>query len=216
MYVADHMTKNPTCIAPDTAVSKALDIMDKNNFHRLPVVDSDGKLIGLVTEGLISGSTGKNNTSLSIYELNYLLSRTKVSDIMVTEIFTITPDVLVEEAAVKMRSNNISVLPVVDLEGKVVGIITENDIFDAFIDLLGYHTAGTRFVINVQEDHPGILEELAGMFSEKRINLLNLAVYYTIRGVEVVILAKGSCPQMREELTAKGYNVTDMLVRQNS
>ena len=135
---------------------------------------------------------------------------------MVTEIFTITPDVLVEEAAVKMRSNNISVLPVVDLEGKVVGIITENDIFDAFIDLLGYHTAGTRFVINVQEDHPGILEELAGMFSEKKINLLNLAVYYTIRGVEVVILAKGSCPQMREELTAKGYNVTDMLVRQNS
>lgn len=216
MYVQDHMTQNPTCISPDTSISKALDIMAQNQFHRLPVTDKDGKLVGLITAGVISEKSGKNTTSLSIYELNYLLSRSKVSDIMITDVQTIAPMVLVEEAAVKMRANNISVLPVVDTDNKVIGIITENDIFDAFVDLLGYNTAGTRFVINVQKDHPGILEEVAGMFHQENINLTNLAVYYTVRGVEVVILAKGEVAYMKDKLTEKGYNVTDMLVRKNS
>ena len=74
MYVKDHMTKNPYCITSDTSISKSLEIMDQHGFHRLPVIDGNGKLIGLVTEGLISENSGSNRTSLSIYELNYLIT----------------------------------------------------------------------------------------------------------------------------------------------
>jgi len=214
MYVKDHMTKDPRTITPETSVSKALDIMQQNDFHRLPVVDAGGKLIGLITEGVISESSGSKTTSLDMYEFNYLLSRTTVKDIMITDVQTIEPDALVEEAATKMLKSSIAVLPVVDEAEKVVGIITENDIFAAFLDLLGYTTAGTRFVINVQKDHPGILEDVSGLFAAQKINLTNIAVYYTVRGVEVVVLAVGECSYMLDMLKAKGYNVTNMLVKQ--
>ena len=96
MYVKDHMTVNPITITEDTVIAKALEIMRKNSFHRLPVVDGDGKLIGLVTGGLVEESSGTKNTSLSIFELNYLLSRTKVSEIMIRDVKTVTEDLFIE------------------------------------------------------------------------------------------------------------------------
>ena len=144
MYVKDHMTKDLKTITADTSVLKALEIMGKNHFHRLPFVDENGKLIGLVTEGLVTETSGKNSTSLSIYELNYLLSRTKASDIMIRDVKTIAPDVFLEEAAAVMLENNINVLPVVVDDNKVVGIITEKDMFQAFTELMGYKHQGTK------------------------------------------------------------------------
>ena len=74
MYVKDHMTKEPVTVTKDTKISKAVDIMSKGHFHRLPIVDESGRLIGLVTGGLVTEKSGANATSLSIYELNYRLS----------------------------------------------------------------------------------------------------------------------------------------------
>ncbi len=209
MYVKDHMTKNPYCITSDTSISSSLDIMDKHNFHRLPVVDETGKLIGLVTEGLISESSGSNRTSLSIYELNYLLSKTKVKDIMIKEVITISPEVLVEEAAEKMRKYHINVLPVVDETNKVVGMITESDIFSAFMDLLGYPVKGSRFSIHISEDAYGILGKIGDIFAENNISLLRLAVYHSERGIEVVVITEEKCPQMKDVLTSAGWEVVD-------
>ena len=76
MYVKDHMTREPVTITKDVKISKAVDIMSKGHFHRLPIVDDSGKLVGLVTGGLVTEKSGANATSLSIYELNYLLSKT--------------------------------------------------------------------------------------------------------------------------------------------
>ena len=156
MYVKDHMTKNPVTVGADTVLSKALDLMRHNNFHRLPVVDGEGKLIGLVTGGLVEESSGAKNTSLSIYELNYLLSRTKVSDIMIRDVKTTTADVLVEEAAQKMLDNNIAVLPVVDGENHVQGIITDKDIFliIRFITDVG-HVTDQLIQQVIRRDHSG-------------------------------------------------------------
>jgi acetoin utilization protein AcuB len=95
MYVKDHMTPNPYTITKDVVISKAVEIMRKNHFHRLPVVDEQGKLIGLVTGGLVEEKSGASSTSLSIYELNYLLSKTKVQDIMIKHVTTITQDLFV-------------------------------------------------------------------------------------------------------------------------
>ena len=113
MYVKDHMTLDPITIDPDVTLLKALEIMGKNHFHRLPVV-KDGRLVGLITEGLVNENSGKENTSLSIYELNYLLSRTYAKDIMITDVRTVSPDAWIEDAAEIMLQNEINVLPVVD------------------------------------------------------------------------------------------------------
>ena len=151
MYVKDFMTKNPVVITKDTSIRKALDLMAHHDFHRLPVVDENGKLIGLVTGGLVDESTGGKSTSLSVYELNYLLQKTPVSDIMITDVVTIDPDAFVADAAKKMIDHKINVLPIIEADGKITGIITEKDIFQAFVELLGYGTQGTRFAGRIRK-----------------------------------------------------------------
>ncbi|MBQ9504614.1 MAG: CBS domain-containing protein [Lachnospiraceae bacterium] len=212
MYVKDHMTTNVFTVTGDTVISKAVDIMAKNHFHRLPVTDESGRLVGLVTGGLVEESSGSKNTSLSIYELNYLLSRTKVSDIMIKDVKTVKPDLFIEEASQIMIDNEIAVLPVVDEGNKVIGIITEKDIFQAFNDLLGYHHTGTKFVIAC-EDHPGFLIGITKCFAENNANLESLAVYHSEeRGTELVIKATGeiSVENMTTVLKDAGYNLIDI------
>ena len=212
MYVKDHMTADPFTVTGDTVISKAVDIMAKNHFHRLPVTDGNGKLVGLITGGLVEESSGSKNTSLSIFELNYLLSRTKVSDIMIKDVKTVKPDLFIEEASQIMIDNEIAVLPVVDDANKVIGIITEKDIFQAFNDLLGYHHTGTKFIIAC-EDHPGFLIGITKCFADNDANLESLAVYHSEeRGTELVVKATGeiSVENMTTVLKDAGYKLIDI------
>ena len=207
MYVKDHMTLDPITIDPDVTLLKALEIMGKNHFHRLPVV-KDGRLVGLITEGLVNENSGKENTSLSIYELNYLLSRTYAKDIMITDVRTVSPDAWIEDAA----ENEINVLPVVDGDKKVVGIITEKDLFKAFLKLTGYRKQGTRFVIKV-EDKPGEFAKICKLFADNDANLENIGVYHSkVRGVETVVRATGevSVEKMTEVLKDAGFEVVNV------
>ena len=209
MYVKDRMVKDPVCIGPETKISEALSKM--TDFHRMPVVDEQHHLIGLVSAGMIEESTATKTTSLSIYELNYLLHKMSVEEIMIRDVVTISPDALLEEAAVTMRKNNVGCLPVVDPEGKVIGIITHNDIFEAFIDLLGYYQKGARYVIQVDEDKIGVLASISACLRDMGASISNLAVYHTVRGIEVVVIAsKTDC---KEGLEKAGYNVTSVIER---
>lgn len=212
MYVKDHMTKEPVTITRDVKISKAVSIMSKGGFHRLPVVDEEGKLIGLITGGLVTKKSGANATSLSIYELNYLLSKTKVDDIMLTDVKTIHDNAFIEEAAQKMLDEGISVLPVVDDDRHVLGIITEKDIFQAFTDLLGYRHQGTRFVFQA-EDTPGFFVGIARLLAENEANMEAMAVYHTKgRGTEVVVKATGeiSVENMVRILIDAGYKLSNV------
>jgi acetoin utilization protein AcuB len=207
------MTSNPYTITKDVVISKAVEIMRKNHFHRLPVVDDQGKLIGLVTGGLVKEKSGANSTSLSIYELNYLLSKTQVKDIMITDVKTISQDVFVEEAAQTMLENEISVLPVVDDTNKVIGIITDKDIFQAFVELLGYRHQGTRFILGAT-DTPGEFAPMAKLFGDNNANLDSLAVYHTKdRGAEIVVKASGAIPveDMAQILVDAGYDLRSIV-----
>lgn len=213
MYVKDHMTEKPYTITKDVVISKAVEIMRKNHFHRLPVVDDQGKLIGLVTGGLVKEKSGANSTALSIYELNYLLSKTQVQDIMIKDVKTITQDVFVEAAAQTMLENEISVLPVVDENNKVIGIITDKDIFQAFVELLGYRHQGTRFILGAT-DTPGEFAPMAKLFGDNNANLDSLAVYHTKdRGAEIVVKASGSIPveDMAQILVDAGYDLRSIV-----
>jgi len=206
------MTKDPITITDDVKISKAVDIMSKGHFHRLPIVNDKGQLIGLVTGGLVTEASGANATSLSIYELNYLLSKTRVKDIMLTDVKTIGPEAFIEEAAQKMLDEGISVLPVIDEDSRVLGIITEKDIFQAFTDLLGYKHQGTRFVFQC-DDRPGFFAGIAQLLADNEANMEALAVYHTKgRGTECVVKATGeiSVKSMVQILVDAGYKLNNV------
>lgn len=206
MFVKNKMTTNPYTVSPDQTIPDAHEIMTKNNIRRLPVV-KDGKLVGVVSNLDISRSSPSTATSLSINELTYILAKTKISRVMTKNPITISPNALLEEAAILMRDNGVSFLPVVENE-KLVGIITESDIFDSFIELLGFREKGTRLTIQA-DDEPGIMSHLAGIFAVYGANITNLAVYRGSSGKSDVVIGINSqnTAEIEKELVNHGYKI---------
>ncbi len=126
-FVKDWMTPDPVTIDPHTTLPEANRLMRECNIRRLPVIEK-GKLVGIVTLGDIREASPSNATALSIYELNYLLARLTVGEMMTKDPFTISPDTSIEAAARLMLDHKIGSLPVVS-DGRLIGIITESDIF---------------------------------------------------------------------------------------
>lgn len=210
MYVKDNMIAHPITLKPDQSVSEAVDLMSENSLHRLPVVDDNGKLLGLITETVITSNTPNNASTLSVFELNYLLNKLSIKDIMIKDVKTINKDALLEEAATIMRKYNVGCLPVVEEDNKLIGIITHNDIFTAFVDLLGYNHNGMRYVISIPEDKTGIMENIASIISKNGVSISNLAVYNNTRGIEVVVITYGY-EDLSEKLKEAGYKVTSVI-----
>lgn len=210
MYVKDSMSRDVQTIKSNQTVSEVIAIISETKFRRIPVVDDNNKLLGMITESIISSNTPNKASSLSVFEINYLLNKLKVEDIMIKDPITINEDALLEEAATIMNDKKIGCLSVVDKDNKLIGIITRNDIFTAFINLLGYKHNGMRYVINVKEDKPGIMEAIAKCFKENNISISNLAVYNTSRGIEVVVISEGK-NDISKLLIDAGFNVTSVL-----
>ena len=145
--VGNWMTRNVVTITPRTTLPEASKLMHAKHFRRLPVVDN-GKLVGIVTLGDIREASPSDATSLSIYEMNYLLARLTADQIMTRDPITVKPTSAIYEAAKLMLTYKIGGLPVVD-DGRVVGIITETDIFrvlvyEAKMDALGEHVGADQ------------------------------------------------------------------------
>lgn len=153
MYVRDFMQTNVITIPSDTLITDAQKIMQQNNIRRLPVVDN-GKLVGIVTRTKLRDVAPSEATSLSIWELNYLLSKIKVKEVMVKNVITCTPDMTIEEAALLGAEHRIGAMPVME-GGKLVGIITSTDLFRLLIDVLGVREPGSRLhIIEPYKDKP--------------------------------------------------------------
>lgn len=189
MFVRNKMTTNPFTISPDSTIPDAHEVMARNNIKRLPVV-KNGVLVGVVSKEDIAQASPSKATSFSVGELTYLLARTKISQVMRKDPVTIGPDALLEEAAILMRNNEVGFLPVIT-EGHVVGIITESNIFDAFIDLLGFRDVGTRLTIEA-DDMPGIMASLTGIFAKYGANITHVAVYSGASGKSSVVVGTHS------------------------
>jgi acetoin utilization protein AcuB len=127
------MTPDPITVGLNTSLPEIHQIMVSEEIRRLPVVDENGRLIGIVTLGDVRGAQPSPATSLSIWEMNYLLSSLDVEKIMTPDPITVTPEQTVGEAARIMLENRISGLPVVETDGRLVGIITESDIFSMVV-----------------------------------------------------------------------------------
>ena len=170
MAVKDFMTRKVVYISPDTTIAHAADIMRDQKLHRLPVIEND-KLVGLVTEGTIAEASPSKATSLSIYEMNYLLNKTKVKDVMIHDVVTISQYASLEDATYLMLKNKIGILPVVDNE-QVYGIITDRDIFKAFLEVSGYGEKGVRMRF-VTEDEVGVLSHIIALLVAENLNISN-------------------------------------------
>lgn len=181
MYVGWHMNRNLITISPDTSVLKAREIIEQNNITHLPVTDGKARLVGIVTDRDLKEAWASPASTLSVYELTYVLQKLVVQSIMTKDLITATPDMTVERAARILHDNRIGALPVVDQE-KLVGIITTTDLMEVLLTALGMSDDSGRLTIIVK-DRMGVLAEVGQVMQEAGINIRS-AVTFPLRGHE--------------------------------
>ena len=212
MYIKNRMTSDPYTLEKGASITDAISLMHEKNLRRIPVVEN-GKAVGIITKSDIQSVSPTKATSLSIYEMNYILTKTSVGDAMTKDPITIKPESLLEEAAVLMRKNRISGLIVVDDDNNVVGIITESDIFDAFIDMFGMNEKGTRMSIIV-DDRIGVLADVAAYFKNHNAALTNVVVFNNPGEKAELVFRTSSVDteDIQNDLTAAGYKVASAII----
>jgi acetoin utilization protein AcuB len=169
------MSKNPITITEDVPINQALQFMREQKVRRLPVLNKRGKLVGIVSERDLLYASPSPVTSLSIYELHYLVSKITVGEVMTRDVITVSEYTPLEEAARIMADNKIGSLPVVR-DGKLVGIITESDLFKIFTEILGARDMGVRLSMLVPEQ-PGILAEITRAIANMQGNIISLGTF---------------------------------------
>lgn len=174
MLVGERMTHPVVFATPDMSIQDALQLMRKENIRRTPVV-KEGKLVGIVSDKDLLNASPSDATSLSIWELNYLLSKIKVEEVMTGVVITVTEDTPIEEAARIMSDNKIGGLPVLR-NGSVVGIITETDLFHLLLELTGAREFGVRATF-LLEDKPGELAKVTNAVAEKGGNVIAIGTF---------------------------------------
>jgi len=173
-FMREMIQRNPVTIGLEASFSDVRHIIHDKGIRHLPVVDKNNRLLGIVTDRDIRNAAPSEATTLSVYELNYLLAHLKVSAFMTpkNKLITITPDTLIEEAVQLMHDNKIGCLPVVE-GGKLYGIFTETDALGLLVDLFGFKQKGTRLTIAL-EDKPGELLKALEVFKKYKVNVNSL------------------------------------------
>ena len=200
MLVRELMTPKPIVVAPEMPVPDALSLMRGRKIHQLPVVDNKGKLVGIVTEQDLLHASASSVTTLSVWELPTLLAKITVEMVMVKNVYSVTGDTPVEEAARIMSDKGIGCLPVVDKD-TMIGLVTKSDLFLAFMELLGGRRTGVRIWAQTP-DAKGTVAKITNAIAAVSGNIVGLG-FNEIRDV------KGS----RWEITLKVQDVpADKLV----
>jgi len=188
MLVGNRMTHPVITITPDTTLPDALAKMKVEKVRRFPVVDKRGKLVGIVSDNDLLNASPSGATTLSIWELNYLLSKITIEKVMNREVITVTEDTPIEEAARIMADHEIGGLPVMRGDS-VVGIITETDLFKILLELLGARSPGIRVTVLI-EDEPGRLEQLTDAVHHAHGNFVSIASFMGESSMDVMITFK--------------------------
>ncbi|MCE9647637.1 MAG: CBS domain-containing protein [Chloroflexi bacterium] len=163
MFVGERMSHPVISVSPETPIHDALVMFKKEHIRRAPVI-KNGKLVGIVSEGDLHNASPSPVTTLSVWEMNYLLSKVTVAHVMSKKIKSVDVATPIEEAARIMADSKIGGLPVMR-SGKVVGIITETDLFKIFLELMGARTKGIRVTAEI-EDHAGQLAKVTKAVSD--------------------------------------------------
>ena len=172
MYVGRKMTTDLITVTPDTPLVKARDLLREHNVKQVPVVDHKGNLVGILTDRDIKQAWASPATTLSIYELTYVLQKLTVDSVMVKDPITTTADSTIERAAKILHDRKIGSLPVVE-GGKLVGIITSTDLMEVLLDGLGVQEESGRLVVLVR-DRIGVLADVCSILKDANISIVSM------------------------------------------
>jgi len=173
MLVANWMTKDVITITPDRSMMKVSKVMKDKDISRVPVVDEDGKILGIVSDRDIKDASPSKATTLDMHELYYLLSEIKIKDIMTKKPVTIRENETVEKAAVLMLEGNFGGLPVLDEQGVVVGIITDTDIFKVLVEISGVYEGGAQVCLQISTE-PGSLGPVLDFIKDSGARIMSV------------------------------------------
>ncbi len=173
MNVARRMKRNPVFVDETDSMKKAMDLLKENEIRHLPVLKDGEKLVGILSERDIKQASPSPATALEIREIYYLLDKVKVKQIMTRRPYTVSSSAPIEEAALIIREKKIGCLPVVD-NGKLVGILTETDIVDSFIEAMGVNGPGYRLEVALP-NKPGMLYEVLKLLKDFDANIVSVA-----------------------------------------
>ena len=174
MFVGERMSRPVISVSPDAPINDVLAMFKKEHIRRAPVM-KEGKLVGIVSERDLLNASPSSVTTLSVWELNYLISKVKVKNVMSKKVITVSKDTPIEEAARIMADKKIGGLPVVDGE-RVVGVITETDLFKVFLELMGARDKGVRVTATI-EDRPGELAKVTKAIAEAGGNFVSFGFF---------------------------------------
>ena len=208
MLVKEWMTASPQTVTSRTPVLEAMQMLRAGGYRRLPVLEGD-KVVGIVTDRDLKEATPSRATTLSVYELNYLLSKLTVKEVMSAPATTVAPGNPVESAALLMEERKISGLPVVE-EGRLVGIFTITDMLRAFVAVLGLREGGTRVTVSLP-DEPGVLARVTEAAAPANIVAAVTAGVQQGKRREVVLRVVGEDAQnFPSRLQERGVDVLDV------
>jgi acetoin utilization protein AcuB len=209
MYVGRKMATKLVTVTPETTIVKARDLLREHNIKQVPVLDKQDRLVGILTDRDIRSAWASPATTLSVYELTYVLQKLTVESVMVKNVITTTPDATIERAAKVMHDNRIGSLPVVEGD-KVVGIITSTDLMEVLLDALGIEEESGRIVVLVK-DRIGALADVCGLLQQKNINIRSMVTLplHQYRGLYELVMRLSPTDRVMalEHLTQAGYKV---------
>ena len=212
MFVKDRMTRDPYTIQVSASINTLVGLMKEKGLRKVPVLEGE-KLVGIVTDRDIERVSPSKATSLSVYEINYLLSKITVADAMVREVITCKPDDYIEDAALVMREHRINSLLVVE-NGKLVGIVTDSDLFDALIDMMGGRTKGNKFVLRVPNE-PGVLTRVSRTIASQGTNISRFTMTDAGETATLYVITDpgDDIVKTREALEAEGFEIESLIVK---
>jgi len=174
MFVGDRMSHPVISVQPETSIHDALAMFKKEHIRRAPVM-KDGKMVGIVSEKDLLNASPSPVSSLSVWEMNYLLSKVTVKHVMTKKVKTVEVNTPIEEAARIMADNKFGGLPVMR-SGKVVGMITETDLFKVFLELMGARDKGIRVTASI-DDKPGVLAKVTKAIADAGGNFISFGFF---------------------------------------
>lgn len=201
------MTWNVVTVSSDTPIMEARKIMDAHNIRRLPVVDK-GKLVGMVSKERITRTAPSPATSLSVWEINYLLAKMTVKEVMGKDPVTVDPDMSVEAAIALAQKKGVGALPVLE-KNKLIGIATTNDFFYKILNpVLGIGKGGTRIVISKGAETKS-MQDILEAVKKSGAKLLSFHSMPPVEGKEqdlCIHVDKTDVKQLVKDLTTKGFS----------
>ena len=221
MLVKNWMSKEVITVNADYSMADATRIIKENNIGMLPVMKKD-KLVGVITDRDLKRASASDASSLEIHELLYLISKIKIKEIMTKNPITVPPDLTVEETAEILVKNKISGVPVVDDHGRVVGIITQDDLFMVMISLIGLSERGIQFAFQL-EDRPGSIKEVTDIIRKYGGRMASILSSYDGVGpdyrntyIRMYGIDRQKLPQLKEELKEKATLLYTVDLRENT